>query len=245
MRFLRRVVHWWRFRANAAALEEELAFHRNEIECDLIARGQSPAEARSAARRAMGNELYMREEARGVWLWPTLEGIWKDARGTLRGLRRSPAFTAGVLLTFALGVGANVAMFSLIDRLMLRPPPLLRDPDTVHRVHMFRTSRGIETQTGGQYPRNADLARWTRSFSNVAMHSSRTLAVGVGQDARELRVGVVSAGFFSLFDAAPVLGRYFMPAEDTPPEGAPVAVLSYAFWQSRYGGRADVIGTRL
>ena len=245
MRILRRLVHWRRFRANQAALDEELAFHRAEIERDLIARGQSPAEARNAARRAMGNDLYMREESRGVWLWPSLEGMWKDAHGTLRGLRRSPAFTAGVLLTFALGVGANVAMFSLIDRLMLRAPPLLRDPPTAHRVHMFRTSRGIESQTGGQYPRNADLARWTTSFSDVAMHSNRTLAVGVGQDARELRVGVVSAGFFSFFDAPPVLGRYFTAAEDTPAAGAPVAVLSYAFWQSRYGGGADVIGSRL
>jgi putative ABC transport system permease protein len=245
MRMIRRLVHWWRFRNNQAALEEELAFHREEIEREMIARGQSPEGARRAARRAMGNELYMREEARGVWLWPSLEGVWKDARGTLRGLRRSPAFTAGVLLTFALGVGANVAMFSLIDRLMLRPPPLMRDPATAHRVYMYRTSRGVEGPTGGQYPRNADLARFTTSFSNVAMHSVKLLAVGVGQDARELRVGVVSAEFFSFFDAPPAIGRYFTHAEDTPPVGAPVAVLSYGFWQSRYGASRAVIGTQL
>src|SRR5688572_5084640 len=107
MRVIRRLVHWWRFRDNQAALEEELSFHREEIARDLIARGQSPQGARQAARRAMGNEVYMREEARAVWLWPALEGVWKDAMGTLRGLRRSPAFTAGVLLTFALGVGAK------------------------------------------------------------------------------------------------------------------------------------------
>ena len=245
MRIIRRFVHWWRFRDNQAALEEELAFHRQEIARDLIARGESPEGARRAARRVMGNELYMREEARAVWLWPSLEGMWRDAKGTLRGLRRSPAFTAGVLLTFALGVGANVAMFSLIDRLMLRPPPLMRDPDTAHRVYMYRTSRGVEGPTGGQYPRNADLARFTNSFSNVTMHSNKLLAVGVGQDARELRVGVVGAGFFSFFDAPPAIGRYFTHAEDTPPVGAPVAALSYAFWQSRYGGRRDVIGKQL
>jgi putative ABC transport system permease protein len=245
MRILRRLEHWWRFRTNEAELEEELSFHREAIERDLIARGHSAERARVAARRTMGNETFMREEARGVWLWPSLEAVWKDAKGTLRGLRRSPAFTAGVLLTFALGVGANVAMFSLIDRLMLRPPPLLRDPDTAHRVYLYRTSRGVEGQTGGQYPRNADLARFTTSFSNVTMHSTMLLPVGVGQDARELRVGVVGAGFFSFFDAPPAVGRYFTHAEDTPPQGAPVAVLSYGYWQSRYGGRRDVVGTRL
>src|SRR6185503_8350505 len=103
MRILRRLMHWWKFRANSEELEEELSFHRDAIERDLIARGQSPASARAAARRAMGNETYMREESRGVWLWPSLEAVWKDGKATLRGLRRSPAFTAGVLLTFALG----------------------------------------------------------------------------------------------------------------------------------------------
>ncbi|MGH7574485.1 MAG: permease prefix domain 1-containing protein [Longimicrobiales bacterium] len=207
MRILRRLVVWWRFRAQGAELEEELSFHRDAIERDRIAHGNSPAEARRAARRAMGNETLMREESRAVWLWPWLEGVWQDARGTVRGLRRSPAFTAGVMLTFALGVGANAAMFSLIDRLMFRPPPLMRDPASVHRVYLYRTVRGVEDGTGGQYARHADLARWTRSFSAVAGHTLEQLGVGVGQDAREMRIGVVTADFFGLFDAPPVAGR--------------------------------------
>lgn len=245
LRMVRRIAQWRRFRAYDAELEEELAFHRAAIERDLIARGYSSAAARKAARRAMGNEVYEREEARGVWLWPALEAVWKDAIATLRGLRRSPAFTIGILLTFALGFGANAAMFSVLDRLLFRSPPLLRDPASVHRVYLFRTVRGVEDQTGGQYARHADLARWTRSFSSVAGHSIRTLAVGVGQDARELRVAVVSAGFFGFFDAPPVAGRYFTVAEDTPPAGAPVAVLGHAFWQTQLGGSRDVLGSTL
>ena len=245
MRILRRLAYWWRFRVQAAELEEELSFHREAIERELIARGHAPAEARRAARRAMGNELLMREASRGVWLWPRLEAVWQDARETLRGLRRSPAFTAGVMFTFALGVGANTAMFSLIDQLMLRPPPLLRDPGSVHRVYMYRTSRGVEIPTGGQYVRYADLARWTVSFAAIAGHSLQQLAVGVGQDARELRIAVVSASFFEFFDAAPVAGRYFTVTEDAPPVGSPVAVLSYAMWQTQYGGRAEAVGSTL
>jgi predicted permease len=209
----------------------------------LIARGHSAAEARDVARRAMGNETLTREDARGVWLWPSLDAVWQDAKITVRGLRRSPAFTAGVMLTFALGVGANAAMFSLIDRMMLRPPALMRDPASVHRVYMYRSSDGIESGTGGQYARNADIARWTTTFSAVAMHTTKELAVGVGQDAREMRIGIVSANFFGFFDAPPAAGRYFGASEDAPPSGAPVAVLSHATWQVQYGGRADAIGS--
>jgi putative ABC transport system permease protein len=245
MRIFRRLTHWWRFRTHGAELEEELSFHRDAIERDLIARGHSPSDARKAARRAMGNELLMREASRGVWLWPWLEAIWQDAKGTLRSLRKSPAFTAGVMLTFALGVGANAAMFSLIDRLMFRPPALMRDPGSVHRVYLYRTVRGVEGQTGGQYARHADLARWTTSFSDVAGHSRRQLAVGVGENAREMSIGVVSANFFGFFDAPPAAGRYFSASEDTAPMGAPVAVLSYDLWQTRYGGRADAVGSTL
>jgi len=243
VRFLRRLTHWLRFRANSADLAEEIAFHREAIEQDLIARGHSAAEARDVARRAMGNETLTREDARGVWLWPSLDAVWQDAKITVRGLRRSPAFTAGVMLTFALGVGANAAMFSLIDRMMLRPPALMRDPASVHRVYMYRSSDGIESGTGGQYARNADIARWTTTFSAVAMHTTKELAVGVGQDAREMRIGIVSANFFGFFDAPPAAGRYFGASEDAPPSGAPVAVLSHATWQAQYGGRVDAIGS--
>src|SRR5215510_278577 len=133
MRILRRLAHWWRFRGNDAELDEELAFHREALERELIARGQSPAEAAAEARRAMGNETQMREASRAVWLWPWLEGIGQDAKATMRGLRRSPAFSAGVILTFALGVGVNAAMFSFLDRQMFRSPAQLRDPASVNR----------------------------------------------------------------------------------------------------------------
>ena len=245
MRFLRRVTQWMRFRQSGADLAEELSFHRDEIERDLIARGLSPAEARNAARRAMGNETIAREDARGVWLWPRLEAAWQDGRVTVRSLRRTPAFTAGVMLTFALGVGVNAAMFSLIDPMMVRPPALMRDPATVHRVYLYRYLNGVEGVTGGQYARHADLARLGASFSMLAIHGVRQLAVGVGADAREMRIGVVSASFFDFFDAPPVIGRYFHRAEDAPPAGAPVAVLSHAMWQTRYGGRDDAIGSTL
>src|SRR2546423_14569360 len=148
------------------------------IEQDMIRSGMSPDVARAEARRRMGNETYMREEAGSVWFGPALEGIWQDATYTLRDLRRHPTFTLGVILTLALGIGANAAMFGLVDRLLFRPPAMMRDPATVHRVYLYRRTidEGEREIGGGRYSRYLDLARWSTSFSQTAGVVLRTLA---------------------------------------------------------------------
>jgi putative ABC transport system permease protein len=175
-----------------------------------------------------------------------MDTLFQDLRFALRGLLKSPGFTLGVVLTLGLGIGANVTMFSVVDRMLFRPPPRLHDPSSTHRVYFAATYGGTElTSSGVQYARYVDLTNWTTSFSRTAAFSEQDLAIGVGADAREMRVAVVSASFFGFFDAPPALGRYFTAAEDAPPTGTAVAVLGYAFWQTRYGGRRDVLGTTL
>jgi predicted permease len=244
MRLFQRFAHWLRLRSHQSELVDELAFHHEMVERDLVARGLSPQAARDAARRVMGNETFMREEARGIWVWPWAEALWQDAKYTIRTLRQSPGFTSAVILTLALGLGVNAAMFSVVDRILFRPPPFLVDPASAHRVYLFRTSNGTERETGGQYRRHTDLVKWTSSFSRAAAVSERELAVGVGDATRELPVAVVSASLFEFFDARPALGRYFTSTEDAPPVGAPVAVLSDAMWK-RYGARRDILGATL
>jgi putative ABC transport system permease protein len=176
----------------------------------------------------------------------TFESLAQDLKYAVRGLRAKPGFTIAVITTIALGIGANVAMFGIVDRLLFRPPPLMKDPATAHRVYKFSTFRGKERASGGgQFAFYKDIERWTTSFSDVAGYSSRDLAVGVGDAAREMRIGIVSANFFRFFQAPPVLGRYFTAAEDSTPDGAPVAVLSHPMWQTQYGGRRDVLGTKV
>jgi predicted permease len=137
-------------------------------------------------------------------------------------------------------------MFSIVDRLLFRPPPLLRDAATTHRVYIASTNRGKENVTSGiAYARYLDLSRWTRSFSRFAQFTTRDIAIGGGTDAREMRVGAVSASFFHFFDAPPAIGRYFNTAEDSTPDGTPVAVLSYNYWRTQYGKRLDVIGSTI
>ena len=245
MRIVRRLAYWLRLSSHHADLVNEVEFHRALVEQDLITRGMSPAAARIEARRTMGNDTVMREEARAVWLWPSLEALWQDATYTIRDLRRNPTFTIGVALTLALGIGANAAMFSLIDRLLFRPPPFMVDPSTVQQVYMYRTSQGKESGTGGQYARYADMARYSTAFSQAAGVRLKGLAVGVGEGTRVRSVAIVSAGFFGFFDAPPVLGRYYTPNEDALPDPAPVAVLSHALWTTQFGARRDVLGATL
>jgi len=173
----------------------------------------------------------------------TIETLLQDLKYAIRGLRTKPGFTIAVVATLGLGIGANAAMFGIVDRLLFRAPDLMKDPETAHRVYLHQTSRGQERASGGgQFARYLDLAKHTTTFSQIAGHTQRDMAVGVGDAAREMSIGVVSASFFGFFDAPPALGRYFTPAEDQPPSGSPVVVLSHAMWQTQYGGARDALG---
>jgi len=174
------------------------------------------------------------------------ESLWQDLRYAVRGLRLKPGFTIAVVTTIALGIGANAAMFGIVDRLLFRPPPMMKDPATAHRIYKYQTFRGKERAGGGgQFAFYKDLQRWTTRFSSFAGYTARDLAVGVGDAAREMRIGVVSASFFGFFDAPPEVGRYFTAAEDSIPDGSPVTVLSDGMWQTNFGGRKDILGTKV
>ena len=248
---------WWsdvRFRFRALfrrrelerELDDEVRFHL-ELETDkLVTQGLPRAEAMRRARLAFGSVEGIKEDSRGVRGISVVDIVMQDVQYALRGIRRRPAFSAAVILTLALGIGANATMFAVTDRVMFRAPTMLRDPDMVHRVYVMRTGAEGEHAMGWyQYTRYLDLRKWTTSFSQVAARSFGRLALGTGTDAREMMVGAVSVSFFSLFDATPAIGRFFVAQEDTVPRGAPVVVLSYAYWQTRYGGRADVLGQTL
>ncbi|HEY2848884.1 MAG TPA: ABC transporter permease, partial [Gemmatimonadaceae bacterium] len=177
---------------------------------------------------------------------PWWESFVQDLRYAARGLRAKPGFTTAVVLTLGLGIGANAAMFSIVDRLLFRPPPMLRDAALTHRVYAATMYRGKENAAGSvAYARYKDFERTTTSFTRFAQFTARDIAIGTGDDAREMRVGAVSASFFDFFDARAAIGRYFTPAEDSEPNGTAVAVLSYSYWQTAFGGRRDAIGSTL
>jgi predicted permease len=231
--WLTRLLDWLRRPTLDAELTEELRFHQEQLRRDGLA----------SAR--IGNLTVVRQDARERWSIPWLEHFLQDVRYALRGLRRAPGFTAVVVLTLGLGIGANAAMFGAIDRLMFRPFPYLRDPATVHRIYLQWNERGKErTGDAFEYTRYLDLRKRTTSFSQYAGMTTRQLAVGVGDAARERPVGIVSAAFFDFFDMKPAAGRFFAAVEDTTPKGAPVAVLSWSYWQKEFGGK-NVLGQTL
>ena len=245
---------WRSGRRIAADVENELAFHMDSRVQELVATGLSPEAARARALTEFGDvddaRSYMltidREIERTQRRREYLGDIIADIRYAGRRMRAAPGFTIAIVLTLALGIGANTTMFGVVDRLLFRPPPMLRAPELAHRVYTAETNRGKEyINTVGRYVRLEDYRRWTTSFTALAGHTLRQLAIGTGDAAREMNVGVVSHNFFGFFDASPALGRYFTAAEDTTPAGAPVAVLSHTMWQTQYGGRTDVLGTTM
>lgn len=240
---LARLHDWLRRDRLDRELTEELRFHRDRLEREALDQGLQPDAARSAAARRLGNQLAIREQSRDRWSWPWLDRLQQDLRYAIRGLRRSPAFTVTVVATLGLGIGANAVMFGVIDRLMFRPMAYLRDPGQVHRAYLQWTDRGqLRTESGGyEYTTYLDIRRFSTAFGQLAGFANITMAVGSGEASREHRVATVSGEFFGFFDTQPALGRFFGPAEDVPPLGSPVAVLSWAYWQTEFGGR-DILG---
>jgi len=226
-------------------LDDELRFHLEHEIDRLVRAGVPPAEAARRARLAFGGIDRIKEESRDARGTVLLESIAHDVRYALRGLRAKPGFTMGVVLTLALGIGANAAMFGIVDRLLFRPPDFLRDASLVHRVYEVTHRDGDAFEPVQRFPRYLDIVRWTTSFSAVAIFATNHVAVGEREESRELRVTSASANYWDLFDVHPVIGRFFTPADDQVPTGSPVVVLGYSYWQTEFAGRPAVLGQTL
>jgi hypothetical protein len=222
-------------------LAAELEAHIELLARDLEHGGRSAAEALASARRRVGNTTALRESSRDAWGFPPLDRLAQDLRYAMRGLVHSPGFAVTVILTLGLGIGANAAMFAVIDRLMFRPFPYMRDPGSVHRVYVETNVTRRNTYSTIPYTRYVDLTRASQSFSQHAAVSEWRLAVGLGQETRVTKVAGVSASFFSFFDMRPALGRFFGPTEDQVPKGSLVAVLALDYRRTAFGER-EVLG---
>lgn len=249
-RLLSELRHRWRALAHRgeveAELDDELRFHLEREAAKLVKGGVPPHEAARRARVALGGVERIKDDARDVRGTVVLEQWLADLRHTVRALAARPVFTVGVAGTLALGIGANAAMFGIVDRLMFRTPDGLRAPERVHRVHLRWTQDGEpRSDRSMQFPRYRDLERESQTLDAVGAFQLRTVALGRGDETHEGRAAVVSAGYLDFFDAPPVLGRWFTRGDDEPPTGSPVAVLGHDYWQTRYGGRLDVVGQTL
>jgi len=173
--------------------------------------------------------------------------MFHDLRYALRTLARSPGLSLAAVLTLGLGIGANSAMFGVVDRLFFRPPAHVVDPDRVVRLYVTTTipSWGTNTSPIGTYPRYEDLRDHARSFTAVAAYGERRFSLGLGPQAEPVTGRMVTASFFSVLGVRPELGRFFGADEDSVGRAAHVAVLSREFWVRRFGADRAVLGKTL
>jgi predicted permease len=227
-----------REREFAEELESHLAMH---IEDNLRA-GMSPEEARRVALIKLGGMTLTKELRREQGGLPMLETLGQDLRFGLRMLRKHPGFSLIAALTLALGIGANLTIFSFVDTFFLRPIPA-RAPEQLINVE----ARWHDEWNGYfSYPAYAHYRDHAKSFEVLAAHySTAPLYLGVESDARMVEGAVVSANYFPMLGIEPRLGRFFLPEEDAVPDRNPVVVISARLWQDRFGGDTAVLGKPL
>jgi predicted permease len=225
-------------------LDEEMQFHQELDEMQRRSAGSSPEDARAAARRRLGSPTYHREETRHVTGLGWLVALAQDLRYVVRSLRREPAFTTFVVLTLALGIGANAAMFGVVDRLLLRGPQHVRDSGRIVRFYLTDHPAGMREYTSGTfgYVSYEALRAGTHSFEDLAVYNHNEVILGRGAEARKLAASYASASFFPLLGVAPALGRFFTAEEDATTGARHVAVISDGLWKRQFAGDPQVLG---
>ena len=175
-----------------------------------------------------------------------LDALFRDLKYAARGLRRKPAFTAAVVLTLGLGIGANATMFGVVDELLFRPPPYLADASHVHRVYLEIAERdGVRASSVMSFKRYLELSEASTTIDRAAGFADREMPIGIGDATRTVQVEGVSSSFFEMFDVRPAVGRFFSPDEDEPPEGTAVAVVGHGYWRSSMGASSTAVGSTL
>jgi putative ABC transport system permease protein len=217
-------------------MDEELRLHVELATERNLAAGMSPAEARRAARLAFGPAEAIAEAARAQRRWAWVGDLGRDLRYAARTLRGSPGFTAVVVLTLALGVGAAVAIVSVVDGVLLRPLPY---PAAERLVALQETN----PPWFPEYVRPRSWIEWrrqARSFERLSIVRARAYNLTDAGGAAHVSAARVTASTFATLGVRPALGRDFWPDEDEPGRGQ-VVILSHGFWQRRFGGRPDVL----
>ena len=225
-RRLRMLVHRRQFDAD---LEEEMQLHLELRQQEHLESGMNADSARAAARRRFGNVTALREKSHIAWGWEWFENLVQDVGYGLRMLRKNPGFTSVSVLTLALGIGANTAIFSVINGVLLSPLP-------------YKNPQQLVVRRGNDSPPNVrDIQRQARAFSEGGGINVQKMDYTGGTEPVQVRTGLVDAGFLETLGVQPMLGRIISPSEDM--KGGPrLAVASYSFWQNFLGSDPHAVG---
>jgi len=214
-------------------LADEMRFH---LEMKALESGDS-------ARARFGNAALLQEDCRAAWGWMAWERLFQDLRYALRALRKSPGFTVVVILTLALGIGVNTAIFSFVDKLLLRPLAL-PESDRLASLN-FRSTRSSNVTDNMSYPDYVYFRDHSHSFSGLAAYGDVDVKLRLASQVEKVSGEVVSANYFGVLGVSPVLGRSFLAEEDAVPGRDPVVILSHAMWQRRFGGDPAIVGRQV
>jgi predicted permease len=222
-------------------LTQELQAYLEMLTDAKISQGLHPSEARRAALIEMGGVEQVKEQVREVRMGHVLETIWQDLRYGARMLRKKPGFTFVAVLTLALGIGANTAMFSVINAVLLRPLPY-QDADRLVFLWSEALKRSVREATSS-YANISDWKHQNQSFEDLAVFDPASVTLAETGDPEQIQSVRASANLFSLLGVEPILGRTFSPEEEQ--SNARVVVISYGLWQRRFGGSHSVLGQTL
>jgi len=229
-------------------LNRELESHVEMEMEEQLDSGLSPEEARYAARRAFGNTTLVQEDVHAVWSLSWLERFQRDLKYAARSLRKNPVFTLVAVLTLALGIGANTAIFSAIDALMLRPLPF---PAANQLVRIYSTKDGIPIRgtsaAGGPSPLDMrDFAQDSHSFQKMVAYDAwrKNVSFRNSADPEQMRVGLVPAAYFEVLEMRPILGRLFSDEENHEGKNY-VAAISARLWRERFAGDKAILGQKI
>src|SRR5438034_4505107 len=239
-----RIRPWRSRRRRDSELDEEIQGHLDMAARDRIERGESPETARRASFREFGNRTLIKEVTRDVWSGRALETFWQDVRYGLRMLRRSPGFTAVAVLSLALGIGANTAIFSVINALMLRDLPVREPGRLVELLSRYPGEPRMNGFSSSVYERFRDQ---NHVFSDIiGLSPVRFQVTGNSLDAESADAQYVTPNFFAALGVRATVGRVLEPQDDTraASDGA-VAVVSWSYWIRRFNRDPSILGRQL
>lgn len=226
-------------RDREADLAREIQNHLDLEAEERQASGVKPDKARYQAAQALGNQTRIREDVRSVWGRTALEAAWQDLKFATRLLINSPGFAAVAILTLALGIGANTAIFTVVNALLLKPLPFEQADRLVVPATVFQR---LNSDRGSvSFPDILDWKAQTELFEAVSAFTPRSFDVTSGDEPERIRGMSVDREFFRVFTRPAAIGRVFEPAEDTPKTNG-VVVLSHALWMRRFGGDTTALG---
>jgi predicted permease len=240
------LLNWFRRASLETDLDRELHYHIERRVGDLISSGLPESEARRQAALELGGLTQLREEVRDVWLTRWLRDFVYDLRFSARSFLRSPSFTATVVLSLALGIGATTAIYSLVDQVLLHALPV-REPARLVLIDWKgdQVADGFGSWNLMSYPICRDLQQQDRFFEGVFCRAETTVNLATGGEPQPAAVEIVSGTYFQVLGVGPALGRLLGNDDDRTPGASPVVVLSYDFWKNQLAGAPDVVGRKV